>query len=271
MKAAEAAALEERAPGFGWRAFFGLQIRAAAFGIALLVLIGLSTLVPSWGGVLTRLDWLFLAALGLQAGLILGGWETKREALTILAFHLCGTAMEIFKIHMGSWAYPDTGIFALFGAPLFTGFMYAAVGSYLARFWRLADWRLERAPPLWAVWALGAAAYLNFFAHHFLPDLRGLLFLLTLLAFGRTWLMVDWGHGRRRIPFLIPFTAAAGAVWAAENLATGAGIWLYPHQTAVWRMVPLSKFGSWFLLLLLTFALVAALRALEGRALEERA
>lgn len=266
MKAAEPSRGEGGAAGFGWRALIGLQIRAAAFGILLLILIGLSTLVYDWGEVLTRLDWLFLAALGIQAALILGGWETPREALTILAFHAAGTAMEIFKIRMGSWAYPDTGVFALFGAPLFTGFMYAAVGSYLARFWRLADWRLERAPPLRAIWVLGAAAYANFFAHHFLPDIRVPLFLLTLLAFGRTWLTLDWGHGRRRIPFLLPFTAAAGAVWVAENLATAAGIWLYPHQAAVWRMVPLSKFGSWFLLLLLSFALVAALRALEKRA-----
>ncbi|WP_018631658.1 DUF817 family protein [Neomegalonema perideroedes] len=262
MKAAEAA---PGASGFGWRAFLGLQIKAAAFGIILLLLIGLSVAIPTPEGPLTRLDWLFLAAFGIQLGLILGGWETRGEALTILVFHLAGTAMEIFKVSQGSWLYPDRGVFSLWGAPLFTGFMYAAVGSYLARFWRLADWRLERAPPLWAIWSLGAAAYLNFFAHHFLPDIRIPLFLLTLLAFGRTILTLDWGHGRRRIPFLLPFTAAAGLVWLAENFATAAGIWLYPHQIRVWRMVPLSKFGSWFLLLLLTFALVAALRFLEDR------
>ena len=257
-------------PGFGWRDFAGLQIRAAAVGIILLVLIGLSVAIPTPEGPVSRLDWLFLAAVSIQIGLILGGWETRGEALTILAFHAAGTAMEIFKISQGSWIYPDVGVFALFGAPLFTGFMYAAVGSYLARFWRLADWRFEKAPPLWVVWGLGAAAYANFFAHHYLPDVRIPLFVLTLLAFGRTWLTLDWGHGRRRIPFLLPFTAAAGAVWLAENFATAAGIWLYPSQRDIWRMVPLSKFGSWFLLLLLTFALVSALRRLEGRRGEPR-
>jgi uncharacterized membrane protein YoaT (DUF817 family) len=32
--------------------------------------------------------------------------------------------------------------------PLFTGFMYAAIGSYIARCWRLFDFRFTRHPPL---------------------------------------------------------------------------------------------------------------------------
>jgi uncharacterized membrane protein YoaT (DUF817 family) len=33
--------------------------------------------------------------------------------------------------------------------------------------------------------------------------------------------------------------------------------WLYPHQMAGWSAVSLGKLGSWFLLLIISYALVA--------------
>src|SRR3712207_6887532 len=51
------------------------------------------------------------------------------------------TIMEVHKTAIGSWAYPEASLFRIGGVPLFTGFMYAAVGSYLARVWRLFDFR----------------------------------------------------------------------------------------------------------------------------------
>jgi uncharacterized membrane protein YoaT (DUF817 family) len=41
--------------------------------------------------------------------------------------------MEIFKVHMGSWAYPEAPPFKVFDVPLFPGFMYASGGSFIAR------------------------------------------------------------------------------------------------------------------------------------------
>ena len=104
--------------------------------------------------------------------MLLLGLETREEARVIVLFHVAGTAMEVFKTAVGSWAYPEPSLLRIGGVPLFTGFMYAAVGSYLARAWRVFDFRFVRHPPLWALVVLAAAAYVNFFAHHVLPDVR---------------------------------------------------------------------------------------------------
>jgi Uncharacterized integral membrane protein len=94
----------------------------------------------------------------------------------ILLFHAVGTAMELFKTATGSWTYPEPSLLRLGGVPLFSGFMYGSIGSYIARAWRLFDFRFIRHPPLRATLALAAAIYLNFFADHYLPDARVLLF-----------------------------------------------------------------------------------------------
>ncbi len=73
-------------------------------------------------------------------------WE---EVAVIAIFHVVGTAMEVFKTAHGSWIYPEHSFLRIGGVPLFTGFMYAGVGSYMARTWRLMDIRFERFPPLW--------------------------------------------------------------------------------------------------------------------------
>ena len=112
--------------------------------------------------------------------------ETWEEARVILLFHLTGTAMEWFKVHAGSWGYPEPGLFKLMGVPLFSGFMYASVGSYIARVIRIFDMRFAPYPPLWLTFVLAVAIYVNFFAHHFLPDIRLPLFAATLVLYART-------------------------------------------------------------------------------------
>ena len=77
--------------------------------------------------------------------------ETWEEAKVILVFHVVGTIMEIFKTWKGSWIYPEPSLLRSVGVPLFTGFMYAAVGSFMARCWRLFDFEFRRHPPIWAL------------------------------------------------------------------------------------------------------------------------
>src|SRR3546814_19874472 len=63
--------------------------------------------------------------------------------------------------------------------------MYAAVGGYIARVWRIFDFRYSGYPPIWTSYALAAAIYVNFFAHHWLYDVRWFLFAATALLFWR--------------------------------------------------------------------------------------
>lgn len=240
---------------------FGLkQAWACLFGGAMLVLlIGTRLLWPE-DAPIHRYDFLVLASLTIQIGLIALKLEHWDEALVILTFHVVGTMMELFKTAQGSWVYPEASLLRIGGVPLFSGFMYACVGSYMARAWRMFDIRFERYPPVWATWLLALAAYLNFFTHHYLPDIRWGLFAASAMLFGRAWFRFTPDLAARRMPMLLGFLLVAFFIWIAENLATLANAWNYPDQRDGWRPVSIAKMGSWYLLMLLSFVLVSAVR-----------
>jgi uncharacterized membrane protein YoaT (DUF817 family) len=206
---------------------------------------------------LARYDFLTLAALSIQAAMIVTRLETTEEARVIAVFHVVGTVMEIFKTAVGSWIYPEASVLRIGGVPLFSGFMYAAVGSYIARCWRVFDFRFTHHPPLWALALLSAAIYVNFFTHHYLQDVRALLFVAAIVLFARTTVHYRIWRVHRRMPLLLGLVLVALFIWLAENIGTFTAAWIYPAQRAGWNMVALPKLGSWFLLMLLSYTLVA--------------
>jgi len=234
----------------GWACLFG--------GIMVALLIATKLWYPA-GWPVARYDFLFIGAILLQAGLIAVRLETLDEAKVILLFHVVGTAMEIFKTSAGSWTYPEPSLMRIGSAPLFAGFMYAAVGSYLARVWRLFDFRFTHHPPIWAAILLSAGIYVNFFAHHYTQDFRLALFAFTALLFGRTTVYFKVWRVHRRMPLLLGFLLVSLFIWFAENIGTATGTWLYPHQTREWSMVPFAKLGAWFLLMIISYVMIAAL------------
>ena len=205
---------------------------------------------------LARYDFLLVAAVALQAGLLATKLERWDEALVILVFHVVGTAMEIFKTAHGSWIYPEANFFRIGGVPLFSGFMYGCIGSYIARAWRLFEIRFERYPPRWGPWLLALLSYLNFFTHHYGPDIRWALFAFSVVLFGRAWFRFTPDVKSRRMPMLIGFLLVALFIWFAENIGTFTATWIYPSQAGHWRPVSLAKLGSWYLLMMLSFVLV---------------
>lgn len=236
---------------------FGLkQAWACMFGGVLLALIMASALWWPAAAPLARYDALFLAALLIQGAMLGFRLEMPEEAVVILVFHLVGTGMELFKTSAGSWTYPEANLFRLGGVPLFSGFMYAAVGSYLARVTRIFDFHFTRYPPTWATVALAAAIYANFFAHHYLPDMRIVLFAATALLFWRCSVHYRVFRFRHRMNMLLGFFLVALFIWFAENIATASRVWIYPNQQAGWSMVSLGKLSSWYLLMIISFVLV---------------
>ena len=232
----------------GWACLFG--------GLMLVLLMGTHLLWPQNAPV-ARYDFLVVAALAIQAvmlGLKLESWE---EARVIFVFHVVGTIMELFKTAHGSWIYPEPSLLRIGDVPLFSGFMYAAVGSYIARIWRIFDIRFRHYPPLWTTWLLAVAIYVNFFAHHWLPDVRLALFAATAVLFGRGWFHFTPDRKRRSMPFLLGFLLVAVFIWFAENLGTLARAWVYPGQEDGWHPVGLAKLGSWFLLMMISVVLVS--------------
>ena len=206
---------------------------------------------------LYRYDALTLFAIAVQAVMLAFRLETPREASVILIFHLVGTVMELFKTAAGSWIYPEPALLRFGGVPLFSGFMYAAVGSYIARVWRGFDFRFSDYPSRWATYALAIGIYVNFFAHHWVADLRWLLFAMTALIFWRCRVWFRPLAVRRAMPLLVGFLLVAVFIWLAENLGTFAHAWTYPSQNGGWHMVSPAKLGSWYLLMIISFVLVS--------------
>lgn len=237
---------------------FGLkQAWACLFGgLMLALLVGTSLFWPKDAGV-ARYDFLVVAALTVQVALLALKLERWDEALVILVFHIVGTVMEIFKTAHGSWLYPEPSLLRVGVVPLFTGFMYACVGSYIARAWRLFDITFIRYPPFWSTWILAGLAYLNFFTHHYGPDIRIGLFALSAVLFGRSWFVFTPDIKPRRMPMIVGLLLVSLFIWFAENLGTASGAWIYPSQQDGWRMVSMEKIGAWYLLMLISFVLVS--------------
>jgi len=250
----------ERSKWQGWAyefLLFGLrQAWACLFGGAMIaLLIGTHLLWPD-DAPLARYDFLVLAAIAIQGALLITKLERWDEAVVILIFHVVGTIMEIFKTAQGSWIYPEESFLRIGGVPLFSGFMYACVGSYIARAIRLFEIKYLNYPPLWTTWALALFAYINFFTHHYTIDIRLGLFAFSVLIFWRTWFVFTPDQKPRRMPMLVGLLLVSFFIWIAENAGTFAAAWVYPSQRDGWQMVSFEKMGAWYLLMLLSFVLV---------------
>jgi len=244
----------------GWACLFG--------GIAVLLMIGSWRFYPADAS-LPRYDFLFLSMIAVQVALLAGRLETWEEAKVILIYHVVGTAMEIFKTSVGSWIYPEPNFFRIGGVPLFSGFIYSCIGSYLCRAWRLFDFRFSRHPRRCSLIALSAAIYLNFFSHHFMPDLRLPLFAAAAWLFGRTFVYFKVWHTYRSMPLLPGLLLVSLFIWLSENIGTFTKTWLYPSQRHGWSMVSFDKLGSWFLLLIISYTLVGLINAPRAMAAVE--
>lgn len=239
--------------------FFIKQLSACIFGVALLIGIIVSRSVWQAEWPLARYDALLIYALTIQVLLLHFKLETWREARVIVVFHVVGTLMELFKTSIGSWSYPEENIMRMMGVPLFSGFMYSAVGSYIARFWKLFNCDFEHYPNIVYTAILAALIYINFFTHHIIMDMRYMLILAIIILFAKTRLFFTITEKQYQIPLLIPFVMLAFLLWVAENIATYQHTWLYPDQLNGWKMVSFHKMESWFLLMLLSFVLVSLL------------
>jgi uncharacterized membrane protein YoaT (DUF817 family) len=249
---------------------FGVkQAWACLFGALLLGLLIATHFFYPKGAALARYDFLVIAAVVIQIVMLVFKLETLEEAKVIVVFHVVGTVMEIFKTSVGSWIYPEVSLLRIAGVPLFTGFMYASIGSYIARCWRLFDFRFRRHPPVWALGLLSVAIYANFFAHHYIWDFRPILFASAVILIGPCTIYYKVWETHRHMPLLLGLFLVALFIWFAENIGTFTAAWAYPNQRHGWELVSLGKLGSWFLLMLISYTLVASLNRPSAMRIEE--
>ena len=237
---------------------FGLkQAWACIFGAALLAVLFASRLWCPEGAALARNDFVTISAVIIQVLMITLRLETLRELRVIILFHIVGTGMELFKTSVGSWVYHGPGILHLYSVPLYSGFMYAAVGSYMVRVFRLFDLRFDRYPRRWMTAILATLIYANFFTHHYIWDFRWILLAGIALLFGRSVMHFRVFRLRLGMPVAVSFVLVALFIWIAENIATWANAWSYPNQLNGWQPVSITKLVSWVLLMIISVVLVA--------------
>jgi uncharacterized membrane protein YoaT (DUF817 family) len=241
--------------------FAWVEAQCCLFAVLFFVGLALVRVVPLPGN---PADALLLWCLGVTFVLWVLRWETGREVAVIFGFHLVGLALELFKVRQGSWSYPDTGIATIGGVPLYSGFMYAAVGSYVCQAWRRLHLRITGYRP-WATAGVAALIYLNFFTSHVTVDVRLVLALALLFVTRRTWVHFTVGRHRHAMPLALSFVLIGFFLWAAENAATLLRAWQYPSQESVWTLVHAAKLGSWSLLVVVSIVLGAAVKAYEGQ------
>jgi uncharacterized membrane protein YoaT (DUF817 family) len=236
--------------------FLRKQAHAAFFAFFILV----SLLVTQHISIrLARYDAMLILCLGFQVAMVATKLETPKELLATCGFHLLGLCLEIYKVSHGSWRYPEEG-FKIGGVPLFSGFMYASVASYLMQSWRLHNMTVDRFPSWWKALLIGLAVYANFFFARVLGDFRWVITCAVLLGFGRTYVNIDVLDKRWRINLLFGFIGLGLWVWVGENYCTYLGVWQYPHQYEGWKWVEISKLSSWSLLVVVTFLVVASIK-----------
>src|SRR3989338_7289374 len=156
---------------------FGVkQAQAAVFAGSFFLLLFLSNQIPLFG--LARYDFLFISAIAIQAVLYFTKLETKDEVKVIFLFHIIGLVLELYKTSpgIGSWSYPEDGILKIATVPLYSGFMYAAIGSYISQAWKIFKLELINYKHYLLSVFLCSLIYINFFSNHYFYDIR--LFLI---------------------------------------------------------------------------------------------
>jgi uncharacterized membrane protein YoaT (DUF817 family) len=245
---------------------FGLkQARACVFAGSFFVLLFASNHIPLFG--IARYDFLFVAAILIQVVLYLIKLETKDEVKVIFLFHIIGLVLELYKTNpaIGSWSYPEYGFLKIATVPLYSGFMYAAVGSYISQAWKVFKLELKNYDSYTPSVILCVLIYANFFTHHFIPDLRIALIALTFIVFRKTWVSFTVTDRLRKMPLNLAFALIAFFVWVAENISTYLGAWKYPDQIHAWTIVSGQKITSWFLLVIISFIIVAYLKHIKAK------
>ena len=240
---------------------FGMkQAAACVFAGSFLFLLAISGHISIPG--VARYDFLFLGAIAIQIVLVAVRLENWREVAVLSLFHLIGMGLELFKTSpsIRSWSYPEPAFFHLKTVPLYSGFMYASVASYIMQSWRLMQLKITEFPPFYLAVGLCAAIYANFFTDHYIVDLRWPLAACVLLLFRRTQVNFIVTHKVRRMPVALSFLLIGFFIWVAENIATYFGAWQYPHQKRQWAIVGPTKISSWMLLVIISFIIVAALK-----------
>jgi uncharacterized membrane protein YoaT (DUF817 family) len=242
--------------------FIKQQALSCLFPVLVFTLLGISHFFT---GFICRYDFMLLGCIIIQIALFLLNIETGDEVIVICVFHLLGLIMELFKVHIGSWTYPEYALTKFFGVPLYSGFMYASVASYMCQAWRRFNLKLYNWPKHWVARIIGALIYLNFFSNHFIVDLRYWIGLFIIFFFRKALVKFYIENKAYKMPVILSFLLIGFFIWLAENVATRLGAWKYAYQHKTWAMVDYQKISSWAFLVIVSFIIITELKAIKKK------
>lgn len=209
---------------------------------------------------ISRYDFILIVCIFIQWLMLHLKLESVDELKMISVFHVIGIVLEIFKVHMGSWSYPENAFAKVWGVPLYSGFMYASVASYICQACKRLELKFINWPSIYVAYSIAALIYVNFFAHHFLPDMRWYIILIVLFVFGKSRVSFKLAQRQYSIQVIHSFLLIGFFIWLGENIATFLGAWKYPDQLQTWQMVHLGKISSWYLLVIISIIIVVNLK-----------
>ncbi|MBL3655055.1 DUF817 domain-containing protein [Fulvivirga sediminis] len=244
---------------FGW-----LQAISCIFPVIIFVSLAFSSVAT---GYIPRYELLLIICILAQVIMYKTGLETKDEVYVISMFHILGLVMELHKVHHGSWSYPDSAYSKFLGVPLYSGFMYASVGSYICQAWRNLQLTALHWPKKILAIVIGAAIYLNFITNAYLPDLRLYIIAALIIIFWRTKFSFTLDGKTHKISAILSFILIGFFIWLAENIATFFGAWRYAYQHNGWQIVEWHKITSWSLLVIVSIIIVGQLKIFKKEVL----
>ncbi|MBS1538851.1 MAG: DUF817 domain-containing protein [Bacteroidetes bacterium] len=248
-----------------WRSLFYFGIKNAvscSFAIFIFVMLALSKkLEYHW---IYRYDFLLILCIMHQVCMVLWKIESKDELLVICMFHVLGLLLELYKVHKGSWSYPEPGLTKIFGVPLYSGFMYASVASYMCQAWRWFDLKLIKPPHQIVSVLLAMAIYLNFFTHHYIYDFRWALLASVFVIYFPSKIYFTPNKTVFSMHVVVSMTLIGVFIWIAENIATFLGAWKYTYQHHNWTIVDAGKLSSWILMAIVSYIIIFELKRVKG-------
>ncbi len=232
-------------------------VKSSLFGILFFLCFGFGKYITSFGLMLA--DFMFISVIVIQIILIATRYESWKECRIILIYHFLGFVMEAFKTHpsIWSWHYQYMGFFTILNVPLYSGFMYSAIGSFLFQAMHRLRLQFEHFPKFSIALLIVSLIYINFFTHHFIYDIRYFLLIIIIAITYKTYTYFMLNGEKYRMHTLLNLFLAASCIWIAENIATFLGVWLYPNQEWGWSPVSIHKILSRFLLFILSAVIVS--------------
>ena len=179
------------------------QALSCLFPVVIFLTLALSKIVSIPG--LYRYDFILIACLLMQWIMYKTGLETKDELKVITVFHLIGLLLEIYKVHFGSWSYPEEAYSKILSSTLQRLYVRKCRKLHMPSVEKVAFKNASLAESYFCR-AVRSYDLLQFFTHHFTYDFRWILTLLLFIVFSRTFVQFSLQGVTYTMPLVLSFS-----------------------------------------------------------------